>query len=111
MLAVYRQSAPSRKVGLYGSAFPVPIYTRSSCGSYEAYCQVAPPPYFHASGLVWFGQVSEPGSPGAGIVYLRHNCFPVCGSYASTKPRVVLSPPAIPEINTPFAMRGAMTPL
>jgi parallel beta-helix repeat protein len=69
-----------------------------------------PPPYFHASGIS-FGQVSEPGSPGAGMVYRRHSFLPVSGSHASRKPRVVRSPPAIPVITTPFATSGAMIPV
>ena len=49
----------------------------------------------------------EPGSPGAGMVYLRHNFVPVSGSHPSRNPRVVDSPPDIPEIKTPLATIGA----
>jgi hypothetical protein len=41
------------------------------------------------------------------MVYLRHNFFPVSGSHPSRNPRVVRSPPAMPEIRTPLAMIGA----
>ena len=66
---------------------------------------MGPPPYFHPSPST--GQVSDPGSPGAGMVYRRHNFSPVSGFQPSRNPRVVDSPPAIPEINTPFATIGA----
>src|SRR5215472_5403614 len=82
----------------------------ASSGSYEPFCQVAPPPYFHASGIS-LGQVSEPGSPGAGMVYRRHSFLPVSGSQPSRKPRVVRSPPATPVITTPFATSGAIMPV
>ena len=43
-----------------------------------------------------------------GIVYRRHSFFPVSGSQPSRNPRVVDSPPAIPEITTPLATIGAL---
>src|SRR6516165_8330447 len=103
-LLVNRLSRPSRGLGSYGSALPVPQYTRSSSGSYDPERHVGPPPYFQAS--LFFGHVSEPGSPGAGMVYRRHSFLPVSGSQPSRKPRVVDSPPATPEINTPLATIG-----
>jgi hypothetical protein len=42
------------------------------------------------------------------MVYRRHNFFPVSGSQPSRNPRVVVSPPAIPEITTPLATIGAL---
>src|SRR5216684_2066487 len=103
-LLVNRLSRFSRGRGSYGSALPVPQYTRSSWGSYEPERHVGPPPCVQAS--LFLGHVSEPGSPGAGMVYRRHNLFPVSGSHPSRKPRVVDSPPAMPEITTPLATMG-----
>ena len=65
--------------------------------------QVLPPPCRPESP----GQVSEPGSPGAGIVYVRHSSFPVSGSSAATNPRTPNSPPDVPTISLPLAMSGA----
>ena len=80
----------------------MPQYVRLRAGSYEPVTQIGAPPVFQESPA----QVSLPGSPGAGMVYLRHNFFPVSGSQPSRNPRVVDSPPATPEINTPLATIG-----
>src|SRR5206468_4022085 len=79
-------------------------YTRSSCGSYEPDRHVAAPPYIHTSFSL--GQVSDPGSPGDGTVYLRHSFLPVSASHPSRNPLVALSPPPIPEITTPLTTIG-----
>src|ERR1700722_11708857 len=103
-LLVNRLSSPSRGLGSYGSALPVPQYTRSSWGSYEPERHVGPPPCVQAS--LFLGHVPEPASPGAGMVYLRHSFFPVSVSQPSRNPRVVDSPPATPEISAPLATIG-----
>jgi hypothetical protein len=41
------------------------------------------------------------------MLYLRHSFLPVSGSQPSRNARVVDSPPAMPEINTPLATIGA----
>src|SRR5258705_110587 len=55
---------------------------------------MAPPPVCQA--LLLSFQVSEPGSPGAGTVYLRHSSLPVAPSSAAMKSRTPRSPPAAP---------------
>src|SRR6266852_2464595 len=56
-----------------GDGFLVPQMIRLSSGSKAQVTQVGPPPCFHASP----DQVSEPFSPGAGIVQKRQRRFPV----------------------------------
>src|SRR5262249_20178740 len=97
-------AAIGRVVGLGIAGAPIEAGQRGVIGGLLS--PAPPPPYFHASGIS-LGQVSEPGSPGAGMVYRRHSFLPVSGSQPSRKPRVVRSPPAIPVITTPFATRGA----
>src|SRR5215471_2462355 len=55
-----------------------------------------PPPVCQALFLSF--QVSEPGSPGAGITYLRHASLPVAASRATMKSRTPRSPPAAPRM-------------
>src|SRR5260370_5638959 len=55
---------------------------------------MAPPPVFQA--LVWTFQVSEPGSPGAGITKVFHWVSPVLGSSEAIQSRTPLSPPEAP---------------
>ena len=53
------------------------------------------------------GQVSLPGSPGAGTVQKRHARLPVLASYASRNPRIANSPPAMPTMTLSLTMSGA----
>src|SRR5262249_29309252 len=57
---------------------------------------MAPPPVRHALFLSF--QVSLPGSPGAGIVYVRHSSFPVGASSPAIQSRTPPSPPAAPTM-------------
>ena len=52
-------------------------------------------------------QVSDPGSPGAGMVKVFHAGRPVAASRAWTKPRIPSSPPETPTMTFPFATSGA----
>ncbi len=54
------------------------------------------------------GQLSEPGSPGAGIVQKRQTSLPVSASYAATNPRTPSSPPEVPTSTLSFTTRGAL---
>src|SRR5262249_47295587 len=53
------------------------------------------------------GQVSLPGSPGPGIVYVVQRSAPVLASKALTKPRTPNSPPATPVKTISFTTSGA----
>ena len=75
-----------------------------SSGSYEPVIQIEAPPVRQVSP----GHVSLPGSPGSGIVCVRHTSSPVSGSYAATKPRMPRSPPEGPISTLPLATSGAM---
>ena len=65
--------------------------------------QTDAPPVFHESPF----HVSEPGSPGAGIVKVFHAVWPLRASSAWTKPRMPSSPPETPIMTFPLATRGA----
>ena len=69
--------------------------------------QVAPPPVFQLSPF----HVSWPNSPGPGIVSNRHSRLPVAASYASMKPLVANSPPAMPRITLSFTTSGGLVML
>ena len=66
---------------------------------------MAPPPVRQALFLSF--QVSEPGSPGAGMTYLRHSTFPVAASAARMKSRTPLSPPDAPTMILSLTGSGA----
>ena len=66
---------------------------------------MAPPPVCHALFLSF--QVSDPGSPGAGTVYLRHTSLPVAASSATMKSRTPRSPPAAPRMILSLTASGA----
>src|SRR5882762_5574037 len=55
---------------------------------------MAPPPVSHARWSPF--HVSLPGSPGAGMTYLRHSSLPVVASSPAAKSRVPRSPPDAP---------------
>src|SRR5208282_4578635 len=54
-------------------------------------------------------QVSLPGSPGAGIVYLRHSSLPVAASSAAIQSRAPPSPPEAPM--TILSLMGSGAPV
>src|SRR5215475_6115164 len=66
---------------------------------------MAPPPVCQELFLSF--QVSEPGSPGAGITYLRHASLPVAASTATMKSRTPRSPPAAPRMILSLTASGA----
>src|SRR3974377_200634 len=66
---------------------------------------MAPPPVRQALFLSF--QVSEPGSPGAGITYCRHASLPVAASTATMKSRTPPSPPEAPITILSFPASGA----
>src|ERR1700685_3998201 len=68
---------------------------------------MAPPPVCQA--LVLSFQVSLPGSPGAGIVYLRHSSLPVAPSSAAIQSRAPPSPPDAPI--TILSLMGSGAPV
>src|SRR5262249_5855157 len=95
----------------HGTGLPVPQSTWLVAGSYDPVTHIAPPPVCHALFLSF--QVSLPGSPGAGITYLRHASLPLAASTATMKSRVPRSPPEAPMIILSFTASGAaekMTP-
>src|SRR5260370_338753 len=61
---------------------------------------MAPPPGFPALFLSF--PVSLPGSPGAGMTYLRHAPLPVVPSSPAMKTRTPRSPPAAPTMILSF---------
>src|SRR5436853_486093 len=67
--------------------------------------QTEPPPCFQRS-LPSF-QVSLPGSPAPGIVWVRHRPCPGLRSVPSMKPRMPNSPPAVPTMATSRTIKGA----
>jgi hypothetical protein len=64
-----------------------------AAGSYDAVCHTPPPPTRHALWLSF--HVSDPGSPGAGMVKVRHASLPVSTSKAPTQLRVPSWPPVL----------------
>src|SRR6516164_3433354 len=66
---------------------------------------MAPPPVCQALFLSF--QVSEPGSPGAGITYLRQASLPVAALTATIKSRTPQSPPEAPMTIRSFTASGA----
>src|SRR3954466_10020449 len=71
---------------------------RLVAGSYEPVCQTPPPPTRQALWLSF--QVSEPGSPGAGIVKVRQASWPVLTSQAAIQLRVPSWPPELSPCST-----------
>src|SRR6266702_2957178 len=71
---------------------------RLVAGSYEAVCHTPPPPMRQALWLSF--QVSEPGSPGAGIVKVRHASWPLLTSQAPTQLLVPSWPPVLSPCRT-----------
>src|SRR5258708_248910 len=66
---------------------------------------MAPPPVCQALFLSF--QVSLPGSPGAGMTYLRQASLPVAASTATMKSRTPRSPPEAPMTILSFTASGA----
>src|SRR6266478_1192594 len=66
---------------------------------------MAPPPVCQALFLSF--QVSLPGSPGAGMTYLRHASLPLAASTATMKSRTPRSPPEAPMTILSFTASGA----
>src|ERR1700722_3453656 len=73
--------------------------------SKEPVPHMAPPPVCQALFLSF--QVSEPGSPGAGITYLRHASLPDAASRATMKSRTPRSPPEAPTMILSLTASGA----
>src|SRR6202030_3518811 len=67
-------------------------------GSNEAACHTLAPPMRQALWLSF--QVSEPGSPGAGMVKVRHASWPVLTSKAPTQLLVPIEPPVLSPTST-----------
>src|SRR3954470_14402365 len=99
-----KRLSPGRWSPIHGPPLPVPQKVRLVAGSYVPVTHTEPPPVFHWSP---FGQVSLPGSPGAGMVYVRQHSLPVSTSNPATNPRFPYSPPDAPTITLPPAISGA----
>src|ERR687889_1464740 len=82
---------------------------RFRSGSYVGVTQQFAPPRCHASPSD--GQVSDPGSPGLGTMYVRQTRSPVSRLNASTCPRTPNSPPELPTMTLSFTTRGATVAL
>ena len=82
---------------------------RFSSGSKVGVTQQFAPPRCQASPSS--GQVSEPGSPGLGTMYVRHTRSPVSSLNASEWPRLPNSPPELPTMTMSFTIRGATVAL
>src|SRR2546430_1146423 len=67
-------------------------------GSNDAVCHTLAPPMRQALCLSF--QVSEPGSPGAGIVKVRHTNAPVLASKAPAQLLVPIEPPVLSPTST-----------
>src|SRR5262245_13114064 len=67
-------------------------------GSNDAVCQTLAPPMRQALCLSF--QVSEPGSPGAGMVKVRQTSAPVLASKAPAQLRVPMEPPVLSPTST-----------
>src|SRR5215510_10961191 len=67
-------------------------------GSNDAVCHTLAPPMRHALCLSF--QVSEPGSPGAGMVKVRQTSAPVAASKAPAQLRVPIEPPVLSPTST-----------
>src|SRR3954465_12706339 len=78
-------------------------------GSNVLVTQQLPPPRCQASPSS--GQVSDPGSPGFGTMYVRQTRSPVWSLNASEGPRLPNSPPELPTMTMSFTMRGATVAL
>jgi len=57
------------------------------------------------------GHVSEPGSPGFGIMYVRQTRSPVSSLNASVWPREPNSPPELPTMTMSLTISGATVAL
>src|SRR5271154_417756 len=88
-----------------GTGLPVPQMVWLAAGSEAPLTQPAAPPVCQA--LVLPFQVSLPGSPGAGMVYLRHSNLPVAASRPATQSRTPLSPPDAPMMSLSLMASGA----
>src|SRR6267154_4997026 len=66
---------------------------RLVAGSYDPVCQTPPPPTRQALWLSF--QVSEPGSPGAGMVKVRQASWPILTSQAPIQLLVPSWPPEL----------------
>src|SRR5882724_9490260 len=104
-LLVNRLSPGRARASIIGTGLPTPHRVWLVAGSYEPVTHTAPPPVCQA--LVLSFQVSLPGSPGAGMVYLRHATLPVAPSSAAMKSRTPRSPPAAPMMILSFTASGA----
>src|SRR3954452_3770548 len=78
-------------------------------GSYVGVTQQFAPPRCQASPSC--GQVSNPGSPGFGTMYVRQTRSPVSSLNASEWPRLPNSPPELPTMTRSLTMRGATVAL
>src|SRR6516165_1475164 len=88
-----------------GTGLPVPQMVWLVSGSYVPVTHTAAPPVCHALFVPF--QVSLPGSPGAGMVNLRHTTLPVAASSAATQSRTPLSPPDAPTMILSLIVSGA----
>src|SRR3954447_15961379 len=78
-------------------------------GSNVLVTQQLPPPRCQASPSS--GQVSDPGSPGLGTMYVRHTRSPVSRLNASAWPRLPNSPPELPTMTMSLTTSGATVAL
>src|SRR5215470_18871785 len=104
-LLVNRLSPGRSLASIIGTGLPTPHKVWLVSGSYVPVTQTAPPPVCQA--LVLSFQVSLPGSPGAGMVYLRHRSLPVAASSAAIQSRAPPSPPEAPIMILSLIGRGA----
>src|SRR5215468_1366118 len=104
-LLVNRLSPGRSLASIIGTGLPTPHKVWLVSGSYVPVTHTAPPPVCQA--LVLSFQVSLPGSPGAGMVYLRHRSLPVAASSAATQSRAPPSPPEAPMTILSLMGRGA----
>src|SRR3954447_15852002 len=78
-------------------------------GSNVLVTQQLPPPRCQASPSS--GQVSDPGSPGLGTMYVRHTRSPFSRLNASRWPRLPNSPPELPTMTMSLTISGATVAL
>src|SRR3954463_12208263 len=82
---------------------------RFRSGSYVGVTQQFPPPRCQASPSA--GQLSKPGSPGFGTMYVRQTRSPVSSLNASEWPRLPNSPPELPTMTMSLTINGATVAL
>src|SRR5215469_17128160 len=94
--AVYRSSPGRELPSKSGAALLVVQYRVSSSGSYVPGIHVVAPPCKYKSP----GQLSEPNSPGPGMVHNFHLSAPFLASKAARNPRTPESPPDVPTMTS-----------